>query len=79
MRFATKIGLSVALVTLLGVPLLGVAVFYQASVIMQERSVHEQIESAKSVMRNAVCFSQTILDGNDDSIQRVSGLTNGHG
>ena len=51
MKFVTKLELSVASAALIVGPLLGAAVFFEARSILQERIVHEQIQSAGSVMR----------------------------
>jgi signal transduction histidine kinase len=51
MRFATKIGLSTAAGALIIVPLLGAAVFFNVSSVLQEHITQDQILSASSVMR----------------------------
>ena len=51
MRFATKIGLSAAVAALIIGPLLGAAVFFEARAVLQERIVDDQVQSARSVMR----------------------------
>lgn len=51
MKFATKIGLSAATVSLIVGPLFGVAVFLQVRSLLQERIINEQLQSATSVMR----------------------------
>jgi len=51
MKFATKIGLSAAAVSLIVGPLLGAAVFLEARSLLQERIMLEQVQSATSVMR----------------------------
>ncbi|MBZ0094325.1 MAG: HAMP domain-containing protein [Sulfuricella sp.] len=51
MKFVTKLGLSAASAALIIGPLLGTAVFFEARSVLQERIVNEQVQSAKSVMR----------------------------
>ncbi|MFA5170211.1 MAG: ATP-binding protein [Sulfuriferula sp.] len=51
MKFATKIGLSAAVVSLVVGPLLGAAVFLEARSLLQEHIVHEQVQIATGIMR----------------------------
>ncbi|WP_189836643.1 ATP-binding protein [Sulfuriferula sp. AH1] len=51
MKFATKIGLSAAAISLIVGPLLGAAVFLEARSLLQEHIVREQMQTATSVMR----------------------------
>jgi signal transduction histidine kinase len=51
MRFATKIGLSTVGAALIVGPLLGAAVFFEARSILRERIVDEEVQSARSIMR----------------------------
>lgn len=51
MKFATKIGLSAAAISLIVGPLLGAAVFLEARSALQQHIVREQVQSATSVMR----------------------------
>lgn len=51
MKFATKIGLSAAAISLIVGPLLGAAVFLEARSSLQQHIVREQVQSATSVMR----------------------------
>lgn len=52
MKFVTKLGLSAASAALIIGPLLGMAVFFEARSILRERIVHEQVQSASSIMRD---------------------------
>lgn len=51
MKFVTKLGLSAALAALIIGPVLGAAVFFEARSVLQERIVHEQVQSAGNIMR----------------------------
>jgi signal transduction histidine kinase len=51
MRFATKIGLSAAVLALIIGPLLGAAVFFEARSVLREHLVDKEIQSARSIMR----------------------------
>jgi len=51
MRFATKIGLSAAVAALIIGPLLGAAVFFEARAVLRERIVDDEVQSARSIMR----------------------------
>ncbi len=51
MRFSTKLGLIAGLSALILGPLLGASIFLYARAILQERIAHEQVETARHIMR----------------------------